>query len=80
LKELASLPFAMRSYVLLLPLWLAACGTQAPRPVIERTETPGAVSPAPTPRAEAGKPAPAIKYSGGPSVAEVLKTIEGMKS
>jgi rare lipoprotein A len=49
----------------LLPLLLAACGTQAPRPVIERTETPGAVSPAPTPRAEAGKPAPAIKYSGG---------------
>ncbi len=44
---------------------LAACGTQAPRPVSDRAETPGAVSPAPTPRVEGRKPTPAIKYSGG---------------
>jgi len=50
---------------LLLPLLLAACGTQTSRPVIDRAETPAAVSPAPTFKAEAKKPAPAIKYSGG---------------
>ena len=51
-----------------LPLlaFLAACGTQAPRPVTDRGETPpAAVPPAPTIRTEAKKPAPAIKYSGG---------------
>ena len=42
---------------------VAACGTQAPRPVIERGE--GGVSPAPTLKGEARKPAPAIKYGGG---------------
>jgi len=51
--------------LLLLPALLAACGTQAPRPVIERAEGPAAVSPAPTLRSEAKKPTPAIKYSGG---------------
>jgi len=50
---------------LLLPLVLAACGTQAPRPVIDRVETPSAVPPAPTSGTEAKKPAPVIKYSGG---------------
>ncbi|KAF0163756.1 MAG: rare lipoprotein A [Rhodocyclaceae bacterium] len=51
---------------LLLPLFLAACGTQTPRPVIDRAETPAvAVPPAPTFKSEAKKPAPAIKYSGG---------------
>jgi len=54
-----------RLSLLLLPALLAACGTQAPRPVIDRAETPGAVSPAPTLKSEAKKPAPAIKYSGG---------------
>ncbi len=50
----------------LLALLVAACGTQAPRPVIDRAEAPaGTVSPAPTPRADAKKPASAIKYSGG---------------
>lgn len=49
----------------LLALLLAACGTQAPRPVIDRAETPGAASPAPASRSEGKKPAPAIKYSGG---------------
>jgi rare lipoprotein A len=52
--------------LLLLSAVLAACGTQAPRPVADRGEAPaGAVSPAPAPRSEARKPAPAIKYSGG---------------
>ena len=46
-------------------LLLAACGTQTPRPVIDRAETPAAVSPAPTPGSAVKKPAPAIKYSGG---------------
>jgi len=44
---------------------LAACGTQAPRPVSDRGEAPGAVPPPPTFRSEGKKPAPAIKYSGG---------------
>ena len=55
-----------RLVMLLLPALLAACGTQAPRPVIDRGEVPaGTVSPAPTPRVEVKKPASAIKYSGG---------------
>ena len=49
----------------MLALALAACGTQSPRPVIDRGETPAAVPSAPPPRVEARKPAPAIKYSGG---------------
>jgi rare lipoprotein A len=55
----------IRTFLLLLPLFLAACGTQAPRPAIDRAEAPSAVSPAPTFKGEAKKPAPAIKYSGG---------------
>ncbi|MDP2822856.1 MAG: septal ring lytic transglycosylase RlpA family protein [Sulfuritalea sp.] len=55
----------MKRYVLLLPLLLAACGTQAPRPVADRGEAPGTISPAPTVKGETKKPAPAIKYSGG---------------
>lgn len=49
----------------LLSLLLAACGTQAPRPVEGRGEAPAAVSPAPSFRSEVKKPAAAIKYSGG---------------
>lgn len=50
----------------MLALALVACGTQAPRPVIDRTETPAvAVPPAPTPSITAKKPASVIKYSGG---------------
>ena len=50
----------------LLPLLLAACGTQAPRPVADRGEAPaGTVSPAPTPGAEIRKSAPIVKYGGG---------------
>lgn len=50
----------------MLTLALAACGTQAPRPVDDRGEAPpAAVPPAPTLKAEAKKPPPAIKYSGG---------------
>ncbi len=51
---------------LLLVLLVAACGTQAPRPVIDRAEAPAtAAPPAPTADTSARKPAPAIKYSGG---------------
>ncbi|MCM2288090.1 MAG: septal ring lytic transglycosylase RlpA family protein [Sulfuritalea sp.] len=51
---------------MLLPLLLAACGSQAPRPVIDRAETPAAAVPsAPTSASETRKPVPAIKYSGG---------------
>ncbi|MFH1819628.1 MAG: septal ring lytic transglycosylase RlpA family protein [Pseudomonadota bacterium] len=51
---------------MLLSLFLAACGTQAPRPIIDRAETPAvAVPPTPTPGGTASKPAPVIKYSGG---------------
>ena len=49
----------------LLALVVAACGTQAPRPVADRAEAPAAVSPAPTAGSAVRKPAPAIKYSGG---------------
>ena len=51
---------------LILSLLVAACGTQAPRPVIDRAEAPAvAVPSAPTPGGTAKKPAPVIKYSGG---------------
>ncbi len=49
----------------MLSLLVAACGTQAPRPAIDRVEAPATVPPAPTPGGTAIKPAPAIKYSGG---------------
>ena len=56
----------IRTFLLLLPLFLVACGTQAPRPVVDRADAPpAAVSPAPSPKAEAKKSTPAIKYSGG---------------
>jgi rare lipoprotein A len=48
----------------LLPLFLAACGMQAPRPVDERGEAPVTVPPAPTSAPAAKKPAPA-KFGGG---------------
>ena len=54
-----------RTLLLLLPLFLVACGTQAPRPVIDRAEAPAAVPPAPTLRSDVKKPAASIKYSGG---------------
>ena len=56
---------------------VAACGTQAPRPVADRGETPAAVTcpqcgipgtqsaPAPILGSDGRKPTPAIKYSGG---------------
>ena len=64
---------------LILPLLVAACGTQAPRPVIDRAEGPElAVSPAPsardtapgsaggmTPAPVTKKSMPQIRYSGG---------------
>ncbi len=50
----------------MLALLLAACGTQAPRPVIDRAEAPAAAVPsAPTSGSETRKPAPPIKYGGG---------------
>jgi rare lipoprotein A len=50
----------------LLALLLAACGTQAPRPVIDRAEgVPAAVSPTLTSAGETKKPQPSIRYSGG---------------
>jgi len=49
----------------LLVLFLAACGTQSPRPVADRAETPVTAPPAPLVKGEGKKPAPAIKYSGG---------------
>ena len=55
----------MKPCLLLLPCLLAACGTQAPRPVIDRAETPAAAPSAPVSRSEGKKPVPAIKYSGG---------------
>ena len=46
---------------------VAACGTQAPRPVADRGETPAGAVPPPAPilGSEGRKPTPAIKYSGG---------------
>ncbi len=69
----------IRTFLLLLPLFLAACGTQAPRPVTDRGETPGAaVPPAPSARDTASgsaggiifapaakKPVPPAKFGGG---------------
>ncbi len=49
-----------------LTLTLAACGTQVPRPVIDRADVPEvAVPPAPTPATVAKKPASPVKFSGG---------------
>lgn len=50
---------------LLLSLLVAACGTQAPRPVDDRAQPPASASPAPAPKAEGRKATPIIKYSGG---------------
>lgn len=51
---------------LVLTLALAACGSQAPRPVIDRPEGPEiAVPPAPTFKTEARKPAAPAKFGGG---------------
>ena len=68
----------MRLAPLILSLLVAACGTQAPRPVIDRAEAPAVAVPdsvclgcpfggrqAPTLGGTAKKPAPVIKYSGG---------------
>lgn len=52
----------MKVLWLLLPVFLAACGTQAPRP---GDEAPVTVPKPPTSGSAAKKPAPAIKYSGG---------------
>lgn len=54
----------IRTFLWLLPLFLAACGTQAPRPVIDRAEAPTAVSPAPT-SLPTKKPASPSKFGGG---------------
>jgi rare lipoprotein A len=51
---------------LILSLLVAACGTQAPRPVIDRAEAPAvAVPPGVGAGGTAKKPAPPIKYGGG---------------
>ena len=59
---------AIRTPLLLTLLVLAACGTQAPRPVSDRAEPPTAVSPAPTfkpaPKKPTGNTA-ALKKGGG---------------
>ncbi len=44
---------------------LAACGTQAPRPVDDRGEAPAAVLPGPTSAPAAKKPVPPAKFGGG---------------
>lgn len=49
----------------LLALFLAACGTQAPRPVDARGEASVAVTPAPTSVPVAKKPVPPVKFGGG---------------
>jgi rare lipoprotein A len=55
-----------RLFLFLPPLLLAACGSQPPRPVSERSGTSGAVSPAPTLRAPGTKPPLVVtKYGGG---------------
>jgi rare lipoprotein A len=56
----------MRLALLILPLLVAACGTQAPRPEADRSEAPGAaVAPAPTFTPTAKKPGPPAKFGGG---------------
>jgi rare lipoprotein A len=51
--------------VLGLSFMLAACGTQAPRPVDDRSGTPAAMSPAPTLKPEAKRPGAPAKFGGG---------------
>ena len=64
--SVSSVALWFRFSFLLLPVVLAACGTQAPRPVAERGETPpAAVPPAPTPAVVAKKPVPSVKFGGG---------------
>ena len=67
LRELVSICPRAVVGIALLPVLLAACGTQAPRPVDERGEAPGvAVPPAPTTSAPAAKkPAAPVKFGGG---------------
>ncbi len=56
----------IRLAFLILPLLVAACGTQAPRPADERGEAPAAaVPPAPTLTPPAKKPVPTAKFGGG---------------
>jgi rare lipoprotein A len=56
----------IRLAFLILPLLVAACGTQAPRPADERGEAPAAaVPPAPTFTPPAKKPVPTAKFGGG---------------
>ena len=56
----------IRIALLILPLLVAACGTQAPRPADERGEVPAAaVPPAPTFSPAAKKPGPPAKFGGG---------------
>ena len=55
----------MKSLLPLLALLMAACGTQAPRPVTDRAEGPEiAVPPAPAP-ATGKRPAAPVKFGGG---------------
>ncbi|MCF8179126.1 MAG: septal ring lytic transglycosylase RlpA family protein [Sulfuritalea sp.] len=56
--------FLRRLSLLIIPGLLVACGTQAPRPVMDRAD-PGAVSPAPTFKGESKMKPSDIKYSGG---------------
>ena len=65
LKELVSVCHRSVVCIALPSFLLAACGTQAPRPVIDRAEPATAVSPAPAFKGESKKPGPTIKYSGG---------------
>lgn len=56
----------IRLALLILPLLVAACGTQAPRPVDERGEVPAvAAPPAPTFSTTTKKPVPPAKFGGG---------------
>jgi len=56
----------MKRVGLLLPLVLAACGTQAPRPVADRAETPAAAAPSAQASVPAAKrPAAPAKFGGG---------------
>ena len=55
-----------RFWLLALPPILAACGTQVPRPVIDRTESSApAVPPAPSATSLAAKKAGPVKFGGG---------------